>query len=344
MATYQIVELGLPKGCASSTGIAINELGQVLYSASLPSGSTLPKLPYAILWDHGIMHVLGKFNAKSLNNRGQVVGARTVKPPRNFLPLGLPSSQACLFSHGRLTDLPQPPPTLLSLAAAINDAGVSVGNIYAGTPPDIISKFAYVWANENRRLDIPSSFSLSEAVGINNRDQVVGEAFYEKSSPEWARGITQAGMVWEQSESVILPPLAGWNASSAVAINNQGIAVGVSRRQRQQIITKQQACLWRGRQVQSLAALCSGGTSLALGINDHMQIVGNSHFQTGKTYFHAFLWEAGKIQDLNRLVRDGSGWTLISAMGINNRGDILCNGVYEYASRQNLRAVLLQPL
>jgi probable HAF family extracellular repeat protein len=61
-----------------------------------------------------------------------------------------------------------------------------------------------------------------------------------------------------------------------------------------------------------------------LGINDSGVVVGRSTFQG--TY-HAFVYSAGKIKDLNTLIPAKSGWELIEPAGINNAGQITGTGI-----------------
>jgi probable HAF family extracellular repeat protein len=61
-------------------------------------------------------------------------------------------------------------------------------------------------------------------------------------------------------------------------------------------------------------------TTWGFGINNFGVVVGQSTFQS--TY-HAFVYSGGKIKDLNKLIPSGSGWTLLSADGINDAGQIV---------------------
>jgi len=72
-----------------------------------------------------------------------------------------------------------------------------------------------------------------------------------------------------------------------------------------------QAYLWDNGTLTNIA----GGTSAALGINNSGQVVG---FAAG----HAFLYTNGTMYDLNNLIPPNSGWTLSSATGINDLGQI----------------------
>jgi probable HAF family extracellular repeat protein len=77
-------------------------------------------------------------------------------------------------------------------------------------------------------------------------------------------------------------------------------------------------------------------TSWGFGINDSGIIVGQATFSN--TY-HAFIYSGGKMKDLNTLITPGSGWTLLSANGINNAGQIVGDGTHNGKAR----AYLLTP-
>lgn len=68
-------------------------------------------------------------------------------------------------------------------------------------------------------------------------------------------------------------------------------------------------------------------------INEFGQVMGYSQTMEGKD--RAFLWDNGKMYDLNDLVGGKLTWesyeiTLTRAMGINNLGDIVSFGTYTY--------------
>jgi probable HAF family extracellular repeat protein len=67
-----------------------------------------------------------------------------------------------------------------------------------------------------------------------------------------------------------------------------------------------------------------GSGSAAYGINDQGQVVGESGTSSGS--LRPFLWQEGVMTDLNSLVSNGSGWTLLNATAINNGGQIVGNG------------------
>jgi probable HAF family extracellular repeat protein len=51
--------------------------------------------------------------------------------------------------------------------------------------------------------------------------------------------------------------------------------------------------------------------------------VGQSTHTASGTDYHAFVYSNGKMQDLNSLITPIPGWTLITAFGINDAGQIV---------------------
>jgi probable HAF family extracellular repeat protein len=68
-----------------------------------------------------------------------------------------------------------------------------------------------------------------------------------------------------------------------------------------------------------------GSASSARGINEAGAIVGGA-LTAGDVAYHAFLYEAGVMHDLNALIAPDAGSELLQALGINNAGDIVAIG------------------
>ena len=163
----------------------INDSGQVVglsTTALVPAanGSTLPTATFhAFLYHHGTMSDLGTIGgtdstANAINDRGAVAGY-------SFIPNNA-ATHAFVYRNGRMTDLG----TLGgrdSIAAAINDKGAVVGTSLtsAGAPHGFIDVHGRM-ADLNSEIPAESGFVITTAAGINDRGQVVAQA-YETSSP-----------------------------------------------------------------------------------------------------------------------------------------------------------------
>jgi probable HAF family extracellular repeat protein len=68
--------------------------------------------------------------------------------------------------------------------------------------------------------------------------------------------------------------------------------------------------------------------TVAEAVNNAGIIVGQTYGvdKTGYPFYHAFIYTGGKFQDLNNLIPAGSGWVLTEATGINDMGQIVCDG------------------
>jgi len=114
--------------------------------------------------------------------------------------------------------------------------------------------------------------------------------------------------------AVDLGTLPGGPVSSAIAINNGGLIVGLS-------VTAsghEHAVLWKNRAIKDLGTL-GGKSSRALALNNFGQIVGSSERADGKVY--AFRWSDGVMTDLGTPGGSGS-----AAYGIDREGRVLVGG------------------
>ncbi len=179
------------------------------------------------------------------------------------------------------------------------------GHFYGTAPRECVT-WAPIW---------PAT--QSDAYGVNNKGQVVGESYYK-------------AFIWQDGTLSELHPLPGWGDSVAKAINDHGVAVGNSINR---------ACLWeRDGTVVALGNL-GADPSFARAINNRGQVVGASRTVQGKAG-GAFLWQNGKMIGLNDLIPPDSGWVLVDATGINDRGQIVGNASY----KGQRRAFLLTPI
>jgi probable HAF family extracellular repeat protein len=84
--------------------------------------------------------------------------------------------------------------------------------------------------------------------------------------------------------------------------------------------------IWdKSGKIHSLGMLRSGTFSVASGINDPGQVVGQADNKSGTAV--AFLWtKSAGMKDLNKLIPLHSGWVLIGGFTINNSGQIVGYG------------------
>jgi probable HAF family extracellular repeat protein len=220
--------------------------------------------------------------------------------------------------------------SLSSVGTAINDANQIVGSAtFQGG-----RTLAF-------RADGPSSMvalgtlggSNSMGLGINTGGTVVGVS-------DTAAGAHHAFLSGGGGSMVDLGTLAGGTFSQGQAINDAGIVVGAA-----DSMGVTYAARWSAASGgwQSLGTLGGGGSSYATAINAGGDIVGGAFF--GPNRSTAFLFtEAGGMLDLNRLLDPGSGWSLTTATGINDRGQIVGNGYFYGESRGYLLSPFRVPV
>jgi probable HAF family extracellular repeat protein len=233
-----------------------------------------------------------------------------------FVPLILPVIAACTDSHtAPLAPRLAPPPVNPALivynttviptfggsdgrALDINSLGQATGYGRA-TNGDIVG---YLWQNGTLTDLGDLGGTLTDAYGINDLGQIVGEAEVGGSGDRHA-------FLWATGALQDLGTLGG-GSSHANAINNAGQVVGYSQPTNSNASI---AFLWEdGPGMQSLGTLPGDVHSFANDINDRGQIVGLS--STGSTS-RAVLWENGTPQDLGTLGGTSGGATAINEIG-----------------------------
>ena len=229
-----------------------------------------------------------------------------------------------------------------SAAWGINDTGRVVGD--AQMDGGIVRAFvALLPAAEERfrLLDLGTlGGSQSHARAVNARGRAVGGAetsAYENQACVWETG-TDATLFL--AHATPLPVPMGTLSSEAVAVASDGSAAGRIE------VSKgvYAACVWpQGSDILVIGTLTGGAKSEATGaafVNGGLTVVGISDISpdmnpaltspTKKGELPSapdsprrpFLWRAGKLWDLNALVSADSGWTLLGASAINDRGEI----------------------
>jgi probable HAF family extracellular repeat protein len=212
-----------------------------------------------------------------------------------------------------------------SAGLAINASGVVVGSAQASNG----ARHAAVWQGMHPRdLGLLAQGDYSSAHDITDHGDVVGEANVVPNGPPQA-------FLWRAGTMRPLNMLPKGTTCSAQAINNSGVIVGSC----DSAGGLSHAVAWRHGSVQDLGIVGEPGeaTSLALDINARNQIVGVAEPEDG--HLRAFLWEKGKLMDLNDLIDPQSGWRLLVASRINDKGEVFGRGYFQ----GSIHAFTLQP-
>jgi probable HAF family extracellular repeat protein len=327
IVTYSIVNLGTLGG-NQSFARAVNDNGQVTGNASTNPGSNLPL--NAFFWENGVMRNIGTLpgvnfsRGFAINNNGLVTGESDNNSPRAFLYD--PATGLLRDIDDLVTSNPGNLNT--SFGAGINAAGQVVGTASNG---QTIRAFLFNPNGELRDLGSldGSNASPARAWGINEAGEVVGVS-------RTAAGVSH-GFLFQGGSLTDLGSLGGAGRfSEALAVNNVGQVVG-----RSALATDaegQRAFLWQNGVMTNLGTVNNLRFSRGNDVNDLGQVVGTASQFEGFSG-RAFVWQAGAITDLNNLIPQGSGWTLTSAEGINNLGQIVGFGTFNGQTR----AFLLNP-
>ncbi|MCA1706530.1 MAG: HAF repeat-containing protein [Actinobacteria bacterium] len=181
-------------------------------------------------------------------------------------------------------------------AAGINDAGAVAG--ISATEGECCH--AFVWsAGRITDLGVPAGYRYSGALALNSSGVVAGYGFNPKRS--------YRGAVWAAGLATPLGPDDG--ISTAYALNDRNQAAGY---------IDLVATLWTSGEPLVLGTLHEDAESIAYGLNNAGQVVGDSYNRFGDHAHHAFIWKGGVLTDLGTL----PGGTGASARAINARGHV----------------------
>lgn len=171
------------------------------------------------------------------------------------------------------------------------------------------------------------------ATAINQRGQVVGISGICDGA---VGGGTAEHMVlwWHGKVMRLLPTLGGSFWNTPMDINNRGNVVGFSDLAGDGPLSPNfNAFFWSAHPYNCDGRVIDGGEtcdlgvapgdslSEALGVNDRDQVVGFS-FGAADPDGRAFIWQDGKMIDLNTLVAPGTTLELVDAQDINDQGVI----------------------
>ncbi len=314
--TYlMVIDLGTLGGSISEA-LAINNMGQVVGDA-YASGDLAD---YAYLYSEGAMINLGTLGgdddgsmACAINNKGQVVG----------FSWNCVSNRAFLYNAARMTDLG----TLggaYSQASGINNSGQVVG--YANTVAGPWHAFLYSAGTMSDLGTLDSDTNAeSEATAINDNGLIACINYYPG---------TDEAYLYNMGAMTYLGTLGG-SYSDAYSINDSNQVVGfstISGNDFGYASLLGHAFLYCAGTMTDLGTLGTNGSE-ATSINNKGQIVGFTYdYNTGGEGC-ACLYAGGRFIDLNTWIDQTSGWTLLCANGINDKGQIVGYGLNPLGQR-----------
>lgn len=333
---YRVYILGTLGGSIGS-GNGINDLGWVSGASTTTNNATQE----ATLWRYGWTIGLGTLGGPNSSipfpakdDRGILEGIADVNMPD---PLG---ENFCAFNDGyecwafwwtdqnKMTGLPTTLGGNNSRAAGADAFGRVVGWAETGMhdstciSPAVLQYVPVVWnihGGNLRQLPTLTGDPDGAAVAINEHNQIVGIS--GPCGDDDGMGARHA-VLWENGTVRDLGNFGGQYFNTAAAINNFGVIAGWSDVANDTGLCTP-ACyafVWtKEKGIQQIGPLPGDQNSLAYGINDEGQIVGQSIDSLGNS--RAFIWEDGKIYDLNGLVPPGTPY-LLFAGDINDFGEI----------------------
>jgi probable HAF family extracellular repeat protein len=300
----------------------MNDLGQIV-GVTIPEGAEV--LPQGAVWTPGANPALTLLGtpydvANGINNAGQVAGTHRYSPTVD---------RAVVFSGGGFHDLG----TLggrTSTGYAINGRGEVAGFSAVASG----QQHAFLYTGGTMRDLGTLSGGWSYGYGMNDRGDVVGGATAAPGHDAPTHPFVSTG-----GTMIDLSRFAA-EEGAAYAINHLGQVVGASR-----FGNDEYHGFLVDHGVTTYVGLPGALSSVAHSINDNGDIVGTSTLSD--TMAHGFIHTGGNTLDLNTLLDTEEGWTVNSAMLINDAGEIAgmaCRPHPQAAGAFDCATVLMTPV
>jgi probable HAF family extracellular repeat protein len=328
--SYDLINLGTPLGGPFAIVGGISYGGYLGGYANLPDNSQ-----HAILWYPNTttdLGTLGGPNSALLENFSGFSETATADPlNQDFCETG--TYLVCLpitVVKGKAVALP-----LLGgnsgAAFGNNELGQVAGTAQtklhdptclvegAPVPPynQVLQAAPAIWTKEHvQQLPLPPGDTEGSANAINDFGQAAG------STGDCVSNTAAHAVYWRNGKPTILPALGGLMNNFADAINDFGQITGTSDLAGD---LTGHATMWQNGTVQDLGTLPGDYSSYGEAINNFGQIVGSSCDVNNNC--RGFLWEKGKMYDLNTLIPSNPNVSLTLGAVIDDAGVI---GGYGY--------------
>ena len=348
---YEVIDLGTFRDATFSQAFGLNSGGHVGGFAATADGSL-----HAFLWTrHRGLQDLGTLGgpnsfAGGPNDKDEVpLAAETSAADPNFENFcGFGTGHICLaavWRHGMMTPLPNLTSGNFTgnngQAVGINNRGQLVGlaetgfldpTCSTGTPGQLERFGAVIWDHDGTAHELrplPGD-TVAFAITINNVGQAAGSSGACATTPLLPIQLGPHAVMWERDGTPVdLGSLAaGTTFNTGASMNDLGQVVGGANTAGNKTI---HTFLWtKERGMRDLGTLGIDVASIPGGmggVNNKGQVVGQScdaNPLTAQTPPHcrAYLWQAGKMLDLNSLVPADSPLYLNIGFGINDAGEI----------------------
>lgn len=296
-------------------GSAIDNAGRLAGVMPVPGGSR------AFLYADGEVRDLGTLGgtrsfAYGMSDNGLVTGDAA---------LASGASHAFLYANGTMRDLGTFPGGRSSIGVGVNNAGQ-----VTGSASNSLDQTHAMLADSGGMRDLGTlGGHFSYGSGINNAGHVVGASTLAGDASR------QHAFLYRDGVMTDLGALGGVR-SHAHAINDRGQIIGA-------VVDAADAAhaFIRTDGVLTLLGDFGGPYTGAWDINNAGQVVGYSTSGYDINSRHGFLYTEGELLDINGLVDPALGWTVATALGINDAGRI-----FGLACRTDdlCRPVLLDPI
>lgn len=311
---YRIIDLGVPAGAENADSlqaVAVNGKGEVLVKTD-SRGYLWRKFRYFDLGPPAASSFTGdpgRAEPTALNDRSVVVGGQGGFGP--IFSSGLDDVDAFIWRGARMENLGVGHTTL---AKGINDLGDVVGGGNHRAFARLGGRVVWLPTLSHVKPSDPAGemgdVNEAEAVAINDRRQILINATYGRMHPHPQEGLSIRPYLvdgrFPNSKPRALPLPKGFDCGTGLALNRRGTVLAIARRY--------------GEGGEGHPYLVRSGrlTPLPFGgaLNGNDEVAGGSP---------PSVWRAGRVTRLPAFPE----WTLLTADGINDRGQICGTGLHE---------------